>query len=50
LHEHVNVSPRDAAILFSIQDRPVLEALGLYREEALSEGSGHQKVGSTFKA
>jgi len=50
LHEHVNVSPRDAAILFSIQDRPVLEALGLYREEVLSEGGGHQKVGSTFKA
>src|SRR6267142_1987124 len=36
LHEHANTS-RDAAILFSIQDRPVLEALGLYREERSEE-------------
>ena len=41
---------RDAAILFSIQDRPVLEALGLYREEAMTESGGHQKVSSSFKA
>jgi gentisate 1,2-dioxygenase len=50
LHEHANLSDRDPAILFSIQDRPVLEALGLYREEMLQEGDGHQKVVSTFKA
>ena len=50
LHEHINLSPRDPAILFSIQDRPVLEALGLYREETLSENGGHQKVSSSFKA
>jgi gentisate 1,2-dioxygenase len=50
LHEHANTSSRDAAILFSIQDRPVLEALGLYREEAMTEGGGHQKVASTFKS
>jgi len=50
LHEHANTSSRDAAILFSIQDRPVLEALGLYREEALTENGGHQAVRSTFKA
>jgi len=48
LHEHANTSSHDAAILFSIQDRPVLEALGLYREEALTEGGGHQKVTSAF--
>jgi ferredoxin-NADP reductase len=35
LHEHANLSARDDAVLFSIQDRPVLEALGLYREETL---------------
>jgi gentisate 1,2-dioxygenase len=35
LHEHANPSSEDA-ILFSIQDRPVLEALNLYREEAVS--------------
>jgi gentisate 1,2-dioxygenase len=50
LHEHANTSSRDAAILFSIQDRPVLEALGLYREEAMTENGGHQKVTSSFKA
>ena len=50
LHEHANLSSGDPAILFSIQDRPVLEALGLYREEALEDNGGHQKVMSTFKA
>jgi hypothetical protein len=49
-HEHANRSPRDAAVLFSVQDRPVLEALGLYREQALVEDGGHQAVNSTFKA
>jgi gentisate 1,2-dioxygenase len=50
LHEHANRSSRDAAILFSIQDRPVLEALGLYREEPYFDNGGHQPVTSTFKA
>jgi len=50
LHEHANRSARDAAVLFSIQDRPVLEALGLYREEAYTDNGGHQAVASTFKA
>jgi len=50
LHEHANLSARDAAILFSIQDRPVLEALGLYREEGSADNDGHQTVTSTFTA
>jgi gentisate 1,2-dioxygenase len=50
LHEHANSSSRDAAILFSIQDRPVLEALGLYREDPFTENAGHQKVVSVFTA
>jgi len=50
LHEHANRSSRDAAILFSIQDRPVLEALGLYREEPCFDNGGHQAVTATFKA
>jgi gentisate 1,2-dioxygenase len=50
LHEHANRSVDDVAVLFSIQDRPVLEALGLYREEAFTENGGHQVVTSTFKA
>ena len=47
LNEHQNTSPSDDAILFSIQDRPVLEALNLYREEAYEENDGHQPVTST---
>jgi gentisate 1,2-dioxygenase len=50
LHEHANLSSRDAAVLFSIQDRPVLEALGLYREEPYADNGGHQSVSRTFAA
>jgi gentisate 1,2-dioxygenase len=50
LHEHANLSTRDTAVLFSIQDRPVLEALGLYREETITDNDGHQTVTSTFAA
>lgn len=50
LHEHANRSSREDAVLFSIQDRPVLEALGLYREEPLADSGGHQAVTSTFAA
>jgi gentisate 1,2-dioxygenase len=32
-HEHVNASSTDEAILFSITDAPIFEALELYREE-----------------
>src|SRR2546425_4329352 len=49
LHEHANISSSDSAVLFSIQDRPVIEALGLYKEEAFTENGGHQKGTSTFK-
>jgi gentisate 1,2-dioxygenase len=49
LHEHANPSAREAAVLFSIQDRPVLETLGLYREEVLADGDGHQPVTSVFR-
>ena len=48
LHEHANTSSEQDAVLFSIQDTPVLEALGLYYEEALNENGGHQEVTSTF--
>ena len=50
LHEHANTAPTQPAVLFSIQDRPVLEALGLYREEEFTENGGHQTVTSTFAA
>jgi gentisate 1,2-dioxygenase len=48
LHEHANTSASEEAVLFSIQDTPVIEALGLYYEEELSENGGHQDVASTF--
>ena len=32
-HRFENKSSKDAAILFSVTDRPVLESLGLFREE-----------------
>jgi hypothetical protein len=35
-------------VLFSIQDTPVLETLGLYYEETLSANGGHQDVTSVF--
>lgn len=47
-HEHVNES-KEEAILFSVQDTPVIKALGLYREEALEEKGGRQRVSSTFE-
>lgn len=47
LHEHTNTGTTDA-VLFSIQDRPVMQALGFYREEALAENDGHQEVTSIF--
>lgn len=49
-HEHINESKSENAILFSIQDTPILVALGKYREEALSSNSGHQIVTGAFDA
>lgn len=50
LHEHANASGSEDAILFSIQDKPVLEALGLFYEEEFEENGGHQEITSTFQA
>jgi hypothetical protein len=36
------------AILFSIQDTPLLRVLDKYREEAYTENDGHQVVSSVF--
>jgi len=49
VHEHANRSASEEAILFSIQDTPVLEKLGLNREEAYAEDGGRQKVTATFE-
>jgi gentisate 1,2-dioxygenase len=50
LHEHANASTSEDAVLFSIQDTPVLQALGLYYEETLTGNDGHQQVTSNFAA
>ena len=44
-HEHANASDSDDACLFSFNDLPVIEGLGLYREEALGDNEGYQRVG-----
>lgn len=36
-HEHANRSSTEEAILFSMHDKPVLDAFGLYREESQGE-------------
>ena len=43
-HEHANASDSEDACLFCFSDLPVMQALGLYREEALAENDGRQKV------
>ena len=48
LHEHANLSPSEDAILFSIQDTPVLEKMHLSYEEPFTENGGHQQVTATF--
>lgn len=42
-HEHANASSRDDACLFSFNDLPVIESLGLYREEAYGDNAGYQQ-------
>ena len=43
-HEHANASTTDDACLFCFNDLPVMNSLGLYREEALGENGGHQPI------
>jgi gentisate 1,2-dioxygenase len=45
-HEHKNTSKSDEAFLYSFNDFPVMESLGLYQEEPLNENKGHQKLAS----
>jgi gentisate 1,2-dioxygenase len=47
-HEHTNAGDGEA-VLFSIQDTPVFEALGLYREEAYVADGGHQPITGVFE-
>ena len=49
VHEHANSSASDDAVLFSIQDAPVLNALGLFYEETYNENGGIQAIASKFE-
>ena len=43
-HEHGNESSSEDACLFSFNDLPVIESLGLYREEAYGDNAGYQRA------
>ena len=43
-HEHANDSQTEVAALFAFTDAPVMQALGLYREEVYTAHGGHQPV------
>ena len=43
-HEHANASERDDAVLFAFSDLPVMNSLGLYREEAFGDNGGQQPL------
>jgi gentisate 1,2-dioxygenase len=43
-HEHANASQTEVAALFAFTDKPVMQALGLYREEPYTAPGGHQTV------
>ncbi|MDD2986455.1 cupin domain-containing protein [Flavobacterium sp.] len=42
IHEHHNASETENACLFSFNDLPVMEKLGLYQERACIDNNGHQ--------
>ncbi len=48
IHEHRNTSKSERAILFSIQDIPIMKAVDKYREVPYLENNGHQKITDTF--
>ena len=45
-HEHVNLSSSDQAFLFTFNDFPVMEALGVFIEEALQTNNSYQALKS----
>jgi gentisate 1,2-dioxygenase len=44
VHEHANLSEGEDACLFTFNDLPVMQALGLYAEAPYEENGGHQLV------
>ena len=50
-HEHASADGPNGgeSILFSVQDTPVMQALGLYREQVYREHDGHQPITRVFE-
>jgi gentisate 1,2-dioxygenase len=48
-HEHHNLAGDKQAILFSLHDTPLLQALNKYREESYPLNNGHQEITGTFQ-
>ena len=44
VHEHVNLSEQEDACLFSFNDLPTIEKLGLYQERAYDKNDGYQEI------
>lgn len=49
-HEHCNISEDSDAILFSVNDTPLMQTLDKYREEPYLENDGYQTVREVFKS
>ena len=49
-HEHRNASASEPAYLFSTNDIPLYEAIGLYIEHPYEEADGHQPVTDSYAA
>ena len=43
-HEHHNLSMSEDACLFSFNDLPVMEKLGLYQDKIYEQNNGHQEI------
>ncbi len=43
-HEHINLSETEDACLFSFNDLPVIEKLGLYQEKEYADNGGFQVI------
>jgi len=48
-HEHINISDREEAYLFSTNDLPIMEAFDFERQEEYQQNNGHQEVIEVFK-
>jgi gentisate 1,2-dioxygenase len=44
VHEHINLDEKEDACLFQFNDLPVINATGLYREQAWADNDGYQTI------